>query len=129
MKNKIFLAIDFDGTIANKTGDQLVLIEGAKDAMQKFRDANCYILIDSNRANSYRKKEGTVERSLNEMKEFLDVNQICYDAISGISFPAQGKPIADFYISNHNIEMTTWDNVVVKVLPEIKILTNPEVVI
>lgn len=116
MKNKIFLAVDFDGTIADKVNDQLVLKAGAKEAMQRFKEANCYILIDSNRANSYRKKEGTVERSLNEMKQFLDDNQISYDAIAGLTFKIDGKPIADFYISHNNITLTTWLEVVQKIL-------------
>jgi len=130
MKNKIFLAVDFDGTIARKekvscpiadmrgVQEQLVLIEGAKEALQALRDKNCYILIDSNRANSYRKKEGTVERSLNEMKEFLDVNQVPYDAIAGLTFKVDGKPIADFYISHNNIQLTTWDKIIPQILGE-----------
>ena len=116
MKNKIFLAVDFDGTIANKVDGQLILIDGAKEAMQKFRDANCYILIDSSRANSYRKKEGTVERSLNEMKDFLNTNQIAYDAIAGLTFKIDGKPISDFYVAHNNITMTTWSDVIQKIL-------------
>jgi histidinol phosphatase-like enzyme len=116
MKNKIFLDVDFDGTIANKINDQLVLIDGAKEVLQRLKEANCYILIDSNRANSYRKKEGTVERSLNEMKEFLDNNQIPYDAIAGLTFKIDGKPIADYYVSHNNITMTTWSDVIQKIL-------------
>ncbi len=116
MKNKIFLVVDFDGTIADKVNDFLVLKEGAKESLQKLREANCYILIDSNRANLYRKKEGTVERSLKEMKDFLDTNQVPYDAINGISFPAQARPIADFYIGDKNIEMKSWEYVVNTIL-------------
>lgn len=116
MKNKIFLSVDFDGTIADKVNDVLVLKEKAKEALQAFRNANCYILIDSNRANSYRKKEGTVERSLNEMKEFLDKNEIPYDAIAGLTFKIDGKPIADYYISDKNIELINWNQVVQRIL-------------
>jgi len=116
MKNKIFLAVDFDGTIADKVNDELVLKAGAKEAMQKFKDAGCYILIDSNRANSYRKKEGTVEKSLIEMKTFLDIHQIQYDAIAGLTFKIDGKPIADFYIGHNNITLTTWEEVAIKIL-------------
>ena len=113
MKNKIFLNIDFDGTLADKVNDTLVLKEGAKEAMQAFRNAGCYILIDSSRANPYRKKEGTVEKSLKEMKDFLDSNQIPYDAINGVTFPPQPKPISDFYIGNNHRQLTSW-NLMVK---------------
>ena len=116
MKNKIFLAIDFDATIADKVNDTLVLKENAKEAMAAFREAGCYILIDSSRANPYRKKEGTVEKSLKEMQEFLDSNGICYDAINGISFPAQARPIADWYLSNNSIEVVNWKDVVKRIV-------------
>ena len=116
MKNKIFLCIDFDGTIADKVGDNLILKDGAKQALQRFKAANCYILIDSSRANPYRKLPGTVERSLNEMQKFLDSNEIPYDAINGISFPAQARPIADFYIADNNITMTNWKDVVTSII-------------
>lgn len=116
MKNKIFLCVDFDGTIADKINDILVLKEGAKEALQKLKETNCYILIDSSRANPYCKLPGTVERSLKEMKEFLDSNQVPYDAINGISFPAQARPIADFYIGDRNVEMTSWKDVIRKIL-------------
>jgi len=116
MKNKIFLAIDFDDTIADKINDVLVLKEGAKEGMQALKNANCYILIDSNRANSYRKKEGTVERSLNEMHKFLDDNQIPYDAIAGLTFKIDGKPIADYYIAKNNVELTSWHDVIKRII-------------
>lgn len=116
MKNKTFLAIDFDGTIADKINDVLVLKEGAKEAMIALKNANCYILIDSNRANSYRKKEGTVERSLSEMKQFLDDNQIPYDAIAGLTFKIDGKPIADYYLGRNNIEVVSWKDVIKRLI-------------
>lgn len=116
MKNKIFLSIDFDGTIADKINDTLVLKENAKEALQALKNANCYILIDSTRANSYRKKEGTVEKSLNEMKEFLDNNQVPYDAIAGLTFKIDGKPIADFYLSSNNIEVISWRDTVKRLI-------------
>ncbi len=116
MKTKTFLAIDFDGTIATKAGDQLFLIDGVKEALETLKANNCFILIDSNRANAYRKKLGTVEKSLAEMKEFLDLNKIPYDLITGLDFAAAGKPIADFYISNNNIQLTTWAEVVTKII-------------
>jgi len=111
MKNKIFLAIDFDGTIADKINDVLILKENAKEALQALKAANCFILIDSNRANPYRKKPETVEKSLVEMKSFLDLYEIPYDMITGISFPASGKPIADFYIGNRHINFTSWKEI------------------
>lgn len=114
---KTFLAIDFDGTIATKAGDQLFLIDGVKEALETLRANNCFILIDSNRANSYRKKPGTVEKSLAEMKEFLDLNKIPYDLITGLDFTAAGKPIADFYIGGSDvISLTTWAEVVTKII-------------
>ncbi len=117
MKNKIFLAIDFDGTIANKIDDQLVLVEGVKEALDQLRVNNCFILIDSNRANAYRKKTGTVEKSLAEMKTFLDDNKIPYDLITGLDFVAAGKPIADWYVGGKDcIGLTTWTEVVTKIL-------------
>lgn len=116
MKNKIFLAIDFDATIADKINDILVLKDKAKEALQALKNAGCFILIDSNRANAYRKLPGTVERSLKEMKDFLDNNQIPYDMITGISFKPAGKPISDFYISHNNIELTTWKDVVKRII-------------
>jgi hypothetical protein len=116
MKNKIFLAIDFDKTIADKINDTLVLKENAKEALIALKNANCYILIDSTRANSYRKKPDTVARSLNEMKEFLDTNQIPYDAIAGLTFKIDGKPIADWYISNNNIEVISWKDTVKRLI-------------
>lgn len=116
MKNKTFLAIDFDNTIVDKIDDQLVLKKNAKEALQALKDVNCYILIDSTRANSYRKKEGTVERSLKEMKDFLDSNEILYDAISGIDFKLDGKPIADFYIDDKNIEFKNWKDTVFRLI-------------
>lgn len=116
MKNKTFLAIDFDGMIANKINDALVLVEGAKEALVALKNANCYILIDSNRANSYRKKEGTVERSLNEMKQFLDDNQIPYDAIAGLTFKLDGKPISDWYLGKNNIEVVSWKDTVKRLI-------------
>lgn len=108
--------MDFDGTIADKTNDTLILKENAKEALQAFRDANCYILIDSTRANSYRKKEGTVERSLNEMKKFLDDNQIAYDAIAGLDFKLDGKPISDYYLGSNNIEVISWRDTVKRLI-------------
>lgn len=117
MKNKIFLAIDFDKTIADTVNDCLILKENAKEALQALKAANCYILIDSTRANSYRKKEGTVEASLKQMKDFLDSNQIPYDAIAGLTFKIDGKPIADFYISDKNIEFKdNWKDIVSKLI-------------
>ena len=116
MKNKIFLAVDFDATIADKIKGVLVLKESAKEALQKLKEANCYILIDSNRANSYRKKEGTVERSLNEMKKFLDDNQVPYDAIVGLTFKVDGKPIADWYLGKNNIEVVNWKDIVKRLI-------------
>jgi hypothetical protein len=116
MKNKIFLDIDFDATIADKVNDTLVLKENAKEALQALKAANCYILIDSSRANSYRKKEGTVERSLNEMKEFLDINEIPYDAIAGLTFKIDGKPIVDWYLSKNNIETISWRDTVKRLI-------------
>lgn len=116
MKNKTFLAIDFDGTIADKVNDMLVLRENAREALQAFRNSNCYILIDSSRANPYRKLPGTVEKSLKEMKDFLDNNQIPYDAINGVSFQAQARPIADFYIGDRNIEMDSWKDAVKRII-------------
>lgn len=116
MKNKLFLSIDFDATIADKINDVLVLKKDAKEALQAFKAANCYILIDSSRANSYRKKEGTVERSLNEMKEFLDANQIPYDAIAGLTFKIDGKPISDYYLSKNNIEVISWHDTVKRLI-------------
>ena len=117
MKNKIFLAIDFDKTIADKINDCLVLKDNAKEALQAFKAANCYILIDSTRANSYRKKEGTVENSLKEMKDFLDSNQVPYDAISGLTFKIDGKPIADFYVGDKNIAFNNnWKDIVKQVI-------------
>lgn len=119
MKKKIFLAIDFDGTIAEIKENQLVLVEGVKEALEQLRSNNCFILIDSNRANAYRKKEGTVEKSLAEMKEFLDLNKVPYDLITGLDFAAAGKPIADFYIGGADcITLTTWPEVITKVLGE-----------
>ena len=113
MKNKIFLNIDFDGTLADKVNGTLVLKEGAKEAMQAFRNAGCYLLIDSSRANSYRKLPGTVEKSLKEMQEFLDSNQVPYDAIAGLTFKIDGKPIADFYISDKGITFNNnWQKIV-----------------
>lgn len=116
MKNKIFLSIDFDGTIADKINDILILKEDAKEALQTLKAANCYILIDSSRANSYRKKEGTVEKSLQEMKVFLDINQIPYDAIAGLTFKIDGKPIADFYLAGNNIEVISWRDTVKRLI-------------
>lgn len=116
MKSKIFLDIDFDSTIADKINDTLILKENAKEALQALKAANCYILIDSTRANSYRKKEGTVERSLNEMKEFLDNNQIPYDSIVGLDFKIDGKPIADWYLSANNIEVISWRDIVKRLI-------------
>lgn len=116
MKNKIFLSVDFDGTIADKINDILVLKENAKEALQALKAANCYILIDSTRANPYRKKPGTVEKSLAEMKSFLDLNEIPYDMITGISFPASGKSIADFYLSGNGIEVTSWRDTVKRLI-------------
>lgn len=116
MKNKIFLAIDFDATIADKINDVLVLKENAKEALQALKDANCFILIDSTRANPYRKKPETVEKSLAEMKNFLDLHGIPYDMITGISFPARGKPIADFYVGDKHINFTSWKEIVKNVI-------------
>lgn len=128
MTKKIFLAIDFDGTIANKVNDQLVVIDGVKEALETLKANNCFILIDSNRANAYRKKVGTVERSLAEMKIFLDGNKIPYDLITGLDFAAAGKPIADWYVGGSDvISLTTWSEVVTKIIgdkssePETKI--------
>jgi len=128
VKTKTFLAVDFDGTIANKVDDQLVLIDGTKEALETLKNNNCFILIDSNRTNAYRKKVGTVEKSLAEMKAFLDLNKIPYDLITGIDFAAAGKPIADFYVGGKDvISLTTWPEVVTKILgdkssePETKI--------
>jgi len=114
MKNKIFLAVDFDATIADRVNNTLVLKENAKEAMAAFKAANCYILIDSSRANSYRKLPGTVEKSLNEMKNFLDTNQICYDAIAGLTFKIDGKPIADFYISDRGVTFNNNWSIITK---------------
>lgn len=121
MKNKIFLDIDFDETIAEKVNGVLVLKkdtnnQDAREALQALKNANCYILIDSNRANSYRKKSDTVERSLNEMKNFLDNNQIPYDAIAGLTFKIDGKPIADWYLSTNNIEVISWRDTVKRLI-------------
>jgi hypothetical protein len=50
------------------------------------------------------------------MKEFLDINEIPYDAIAGLTFKIDGKPIADWYLSKNNIETISWRDTVKRLI-------------
>lgn len=101
------VAVDFDGTIVeNKFPEIGELKPGAIEALQALKSKGYKIIIHSARSS-------TPEGNANEMKAFLDKNQVPYDEIHS----SAGKPIASAYIDDKSIEFKdNWQQIVDRVL-------------
>jgi len=101
MSDKIYVAIDFDGTIAKYDGWKGYrhfgeLIDGAKEAISVLREQGFKVIIYSTR--------GTIE-----LEDYLNHNGIEYDYINinpEVTTQNPGKPYADVYIDDRAFHFT-----------------------
>jgi soluble P-type ATPase len=106
------VGIDFDGTIAEHTGNILKpgkIMPGAKEALQKFKDIGCHVVIISCRNSPSVFEDELRTRAMASMKEFLDKNEIPYDEIDD---GTKGKMYTHLFIDNAALRFTgDWSNV------------------
>ena len=106
MEMEMTIAIDFDGTIHDwnnpKPGMRMgPPMEGAKEALQSFKDARHTIYIHTVRG-------GEGERR--HVAEWMDYYAIPYDFITNVKIPA------DWYIDDRAIHFTDWTQAVRRVM-------------
>jgi len=112
------VAVDLDGTILEfdwtkfrESGyhDFGKPRPGVVKALQKLRKLGYKIVIHSCRFTPgiYEGSSDTVEEVVGSTKKFLKEYGIIYDEF----WTEKGKPVADFYIDDHAIRFTTWDEV------------------
>ena len=107
----MILAIDFDGTIhdwlAPKPGRRMgPPIEGAREALQAFREAGHTIIVHTVRGGEPK-----------HVKDWLDYYLIPYHQVTNI------KPAADWYIDDRGMHFTNWPEAIFRVFtndPEAK---------
>jgi histidinol phosphatase-like enzyme len=87
------LAVDFDDTIATTIDGELVLIRGAREALERLRAHGYKIVIHSARAWV---AWNDVWDRVGEMHDFLEKEGIPYDGI----YMGNGKPAAVAYIDD-----------------------------
>jgi hypothetical protein len=112
------VCVDFDGTLCDSAYPNIgPLKEGAKEALQTFRNLGCRIIISSCRSchwhyDVYGGDPGqpVFERTrMKEMIAFLDTFQIPYDIIDDGSL---GKVVADYYIDDKAIRFVdNWGEI------------------
>ena len=93
----MIIAIDWDHTIADshnldESGKYPKLLPGAREALEKFREAGHTIMIHSCNRTEW-------------LQECLEHHNLPYDAI----WP--GKPVAAYYIDDRAIKFTSWEQV------------------
>ena len=87
------IAVDFDGVLHIKDG----IVQGAKEAIDQLKN-QFKIIIYSARVCS----ENNIEKSMNDIKQFLNQSDIYFDEISIC------KPVAQFYIDDRAIRFINW---------------------
>jgi hydroxymethylpyrimidine pyrophosphatase-like HAD family hydrolase len=107
------ICVDIDGTLTHFEewkGDFYFgkVLPGAAEAMRNLRQEGWYIIIYTTRGNR------------NAVKEFLDANQITYDAINENPFQPDnakdGKLLADVYIDDRAITFDgNWSTALSKI--------------
>lgn len=86
--------IDFDDTLRDSLTE--LPIEGAREALEKLKENNFYIMICSCRTNhSIRKHPIDRTEEIRFMSKFLEENNIPFDEILD-----NDKPIADYYLDD-----------------------------
>ena len=103
-EDKLVLDVDFDQTIAVENSDHTIgePINGVKEVLTKLHNDGYEINIYSHRVSS----DGP-----DEVREWLDKNEIPYDNILEVN-----KPLATYYIDDRNIEFHgDWNEVLKKV--------------
>jgi len=85
------LCVDFDGTIYTGVG----LNPGCVEALTRLRQTYRIAIYSARLTDTERQ----------QMKEFLDANQVPYDEI------LLPKPDADFYIDDKGVRFTSWEKV------------------
>lgn len=99
------LFIDYDHTLVS---DDKVL-EGAKEALEKFKKDGWEIVIYSCRAQE--------ASGVPDLKALLEKFDLPFDDIF------VGKPFAQYYIDDHALQFTTWKEIAGKVTKEARLIT------
>ena len=100
---KLTIAIDFDGVLHRYSkgwnGGEIYdsPVPGAKEALQKLKDAGHKLYIFSTRSNKMFKKKDTPDQDV-LMKAWMEKHGIVFDKIWSF-----GKPMADIFIDDRNI--------------------------
>lgn len=117
---KLTLSIDLDKTLCTlKTPEQTYLdvtpLPGAVEAMQSFKNAGMYLIINTARGMAtFSGNVGLINKHrVPEIIEWLNKNKIPFDEI------VVGKPHCDFFIDDKNIEFkNNWNEIESKILKE-----------
>ena len=100
------IVIDFDGTLCEFDFPRIgPAIDGAKEALQKFRELGYYIIIYSCRTSKWLSEQyeecdtiPVMERQrVKDMVDWLILNEIPFDCIDDGS---KGKPAAEIYLDD-----------------------------
>lgn len=110
------IAIDFDGVLhlysKGWNGGEIYdpPVPGAKEAMEKLKEAGHTLYIFSTRSNKIFRKKDPVDHN-KAMKEWLEKHEIPFDKIWTF-----GKPMADIFIDDRAIGFRgNWDDTVEEV--------------
>lgn len=107
---KPVICVDFDDTIAeNKYPEIGKPKKNVKESLKYLQETGYHIKIFSCRTNG--EKNEDAQKQENDIKEYLDVNNIPYDSIA-----IEDKPFADFYIDDKAITFDgDWNDVLSKI--------------
>jgi len=109
------LLVDLDGTICiNKYPELGEVLPGTREALTKLKKAGHYITIYTCRLG-VELVPNSINRALQvkAIEKFLKENEIPFDEI----YEKTGKPIADWYIDDRNIEFKyNWKEIAERLL-------------
>ncbi len=95
------ISIDFDGTIVEHDFPRIgKLKEGAKEAITALKEHYTIVISSCRTSAVFNRKEGAENPYFEQMKSFLDQNEIPYDRID---LGNEGKVVAVAYIDDRAI--------------------------
>ncbi len=115
------VVVDLDGTIAREDDYKLSgngPIPGAKEALQRLRDAGYDIVIYTCRMNKKGRPRYIMQLQKTTIEDWLDRNGIPYTRVED---DYNGKPRGQFYLDNRAIRVNdegSWDSAVKEILGE-----------
>ena len=117
------IVVDLDGTICEHRypafGEP---IAGAREALQRLKEAGYWIIIHTVRTSSYYQQIGVYDPEVNSpeaVKAYLQRHRIPFDEIW-----LHDKPVATAYIDDRNLRLvgdrkkSNWSEIVTALLPE-----------